>query len=173
MSYFKAGQMVECIKAGNCNFYCGNAYEITRVDECGFWIKSHNGYHYEFSYDDFSVYFKKVTPKFTAVSGDQSLFDLVGASDDELYIRKLHSGNGLIASEFDPGEEFLIAERKPYVEKYVPEVGDCFDMVTDNASARMKCIYIDCHHDVWAHDIHGNVAKFNDSSNVTLVKVDK
>ena len=62
--------------------------------------------------------------KFTAVSGDQSLFDLVGAAYDEYHIIK--RGRCVLSVCYITPADLVIAERKPYVEKYIPAAGDNF-----------------------------------------------
>ena len=101
--------------------------------------------------------------KFTAVSGDQSLFDLVWADDRDLYIIRSKSGKTLGAYHtiVDWDGVDVIAERKPYVEKYVPKVGDEFKVRVSISKIGVeapqdesifKCIFIDEKENVWAHD---------------------
>ena len=64
--------------------------------------------------------------KFEAVSGDQSLFDLLNAEDHHILV--VRSGNGIYASEINCFDRNVIAERRP-VPKYIPKAGDVFAMI--------------------------------------------
>ena len=68
--------------------------------------------------------------KFEAVSGDQGLFELVGASDDDTYIIRFKEGKtiGSYHSIIDWSGVEVIAERKT-IKKYIPKVGDLFHEV--------------------------------------------
>ena len=81
-----------------------------------------------------------MTKKFEAVSGDQGLFDLVGALDCEHFI-VVKSGRALIPV-IQPivSSDKVIAERKP-IEKYVPKVGD--DYIVSTRSGIFRCVFID------------------------------
>lgn len=76
--------------------------------------------------------------KFEAVSGDQSLFDLVDAYDYQSMIVKCKGG--IYSTTNNSLGDEVIAERKP-IEKYVPKVGDEFK--PDGSALEYKCVFID------------------------------
>lgn len=61
-----------------------------------------------------------VESKFEAVSGDQSLFDLVGATDEHFYIVRNTKHTGIYATEFTVTKERILAERKLKTPEHIP-----------------------------------------------------
>ena len=126
MSEFKVGQRVKCVFSNHLAFAVGSFYSVAEI------ISNHtmvmvgdDGRPWGFGLVmDMLARFEPASPKFTAVSGDQSLFDLVGAADDEYHIIK--SGRCVLSVCYITPADLVIAERKPYVEKYVPKVGESF-----------------------------------------------
>lgn len=58
--------------------------------------------------------------KFEAVSGDQSLFDLVGATDEHFYIVRNAKHTGIYATGFTVAKERILAERKLKEPEFIP-----------------------------------------------------
>lgn len=173
MGKFKVGQRVKCVWVGKYyGFSIGNEYEILGLNDTDNSIVLNDDTNAEWSVkaeNSFIAKFEPVTPKFTAVSGDQSLFDLVGASDNELYIVKASTTNAIYADYLKAGN--VIAERKPYVEKYVPKVGDVFT-VEQYAGGVYKCLFID--NDGVIHcSRNGHLASLSPFDRLTFVKVGK
>ena len=128
MEKFKAGKKVKCVSSKVANlFESGKKYEVESVLSDGLNVYDGSGDIQLVRYGSTLVSFEPLTTKFTAVSGDQSLFDLVGASDKDLYVFTIPVMHGIRASSTKAGvENRILAERKPYVEVWIPGVGELF-----------------------------------------------
>ena len=175
MEKFKIGQVVKCVWSDDEEFIVNNKYKITDVCDEYMLLDGEISKNAPCKTKDSSIArfdisrFEPVTKKFTAVSGDQSLFDLVGASDDELYVVKASTTNAIYAHHLNAGN--VIAERKPYIEKYVPKVGDVF-YISEFARQDFTCLFIDKNGYIHS-SCEGRMHIFFNGSKTTFVKVDK
>lgn len=64
--------------------------------------------------------------KFEAVSGDQSLFDLVLAKDEHLYVVRNSRNQGVYATDYKLAKERILAERKLIEPEFVPYHTDTY-----------------------------------------------
>ena len=168
MEKFKVGQMVKCVWSADMSFQVGREYEIKDSHGKYIYIIDDRGVNSKmFAVGSGNARFEPVIPKFTAVSGDQSLFDLVGAADDEYHIIK--RGRCILSVCYITPADLVIAERKPYVEKYVPKVGEEYQL--KGYVSVMKCLFIDNDGEVYGSE-NGYVYSHN-KDQFTFVKVDK
>ena len=72
--------------------------------------------------------------EFTPVSGDQSLFDLVGAQDTHLYVVRNRGESGIYVTtqakmdKYSKLKERVLAQRKVREKDYIPVVGDTIEI---------------------------------------------
>lgn len=87
--------------------------------------------------------------EFEAVSGDQSLFDLVGAKDDDLFIVRNANLNGIYATKYPVTSSRVLAERKVKEKPYIPEVGHIYKLSKECTNV-FSCVFVDNEGDVWS-----------------------
>lgn len=94
--------------------------------------------------------------EFEAVSGDQSLFDLVGAKDDDLYIVRNAKMSGIYAANQELMDKHhywqkgkVLASRKVKEKPYIPEVGHTYKLSTEQG-VTFTCVFVDIDGDVWS-----------------------
>lgn len=90
--------------------------------------------------------------EFEAVSGDQSLFDLVGAKDDDLFIVRKHNSpyTGIFAFKKNyPHSGEVLAERKVKERLYIPEVGHTYKL-SGMFKGEFICVFIDDNEVIWS-----------------------
>ena len=135
MEKFKAGEKVKCVSSKVANlFESGKKYEVESVLSDGLNVYDRSRDIQLVRYGSTLASFEPLTTKFTTVSGDQSLFELLKAGDDDLYIIRnvgltstqcaIYPSNTLPSSQHTHLE--VIAERKHYVKQWIPEVGELF-----------------------------------------------
>lgn len=117
--YSMEGMVNKAVKSGRCGMDIYVSEEVLLQDK--FNVIQVPLKHFE---RDFEVYVKEMvepifTPtedskedKFEAVFGDQSLFDLVGATDEHLYIVRNAKHTGIYATEHSVTKDRILAERK-------------------------------------------------------------
>lgn len=94
--------------------------------------------------------------EFEAVSGDQSLFDLVGAKDDDLYIVRNAKMSGIYAANQELMDKHhywqkdkVLASRKVKEKPYVPEVGHTYKL-SGLFKGDFICVFIDDSGVIWS-----------------------
>lgn len=87
--------------------------------------------------------------EFEAVSGDQSLFDLVGANNKDMVIVKSMLNRAIFAMTKSSPEYTILAERKVKEKSYIPEVGHTYKLSTRD-SGTFTCVFVGVERDVWS-----------------------
>ena len=90
--------------------------------------------------------------EFEAVSGDQSLFDLVGADDkDKVIVKSLHS-KAVFAMAEPLAEYTVLAERRVKEKPYIPEVGHTYKISYSGCvySEVYVCLFVDQFSVLWS-----------------------
>lgn len=87
--------------------------------------------------------------EFEAVSGDQSLFDLVGADSQDIVVVKLDNVKSILALREKSFGDNIIAERKVKEKPYIPEVGHTYKLSKEHSDI-FACVFVDNEGDVWS-----------------------
>lgn len=87
--------------------------------------------------------------EFEAVSGDQSLFDLVGADDKDRVIVKSLLSKAIFAMADALTEYTILAERKLKEKPYIPEVGHTYKL-SGIFDGEFTCVFVDDGGRIWS-----------------------
>lgn len=159
--------MTVLICVGSCDDDFTVGKEYSSINECdkNYTIKDNYGIKRSVPLSGRLWHFKIKGEKYTAISGDQSLFELLQSPDYHLYVyRAAH--NNIFSSSYKLEDMKLLAERKPV--EYIPAIGDKF-IVKDNDKI-LTCHFIDVGNTVHSHD-DNNVVYFYNPKYSTFTKV--
>lgn len=163
--------MTVLICVGSCDndFTLGKEYPVIFDFDRGYKIykiKNNYGKERNVPLSGRSWQFKIKGEKYTAISGDQSLFELLQSPDDHLYVYRGINNNIFSHSELWSGDyHTLLAERKPA--EYIPAIGDKF---IDNNDKILTCHFIDGSGDIYSHNDKNEVFWHNPKRS-TFIKV--
>lgn len=111
--------------------------------------------------------------EFEAVSGDQSLFDLVGADSQDIVVVKLDNVKSILALREKSFGDNIIAERKVKEKPYIPEVGHTYKLSKEHSDI-FACVFVDKDGVVWSTcdgNMIGHNSSFILSTDVKFIRV--
>ena len=151
-----------CVGSSSNPFTTRNEYPVINDYEGDYIVKSNNGSDILVPLIGCIWRFKIKEEKHIAVSGDQSLFELLQSPDDHLYVYR-GNDNDIFSAPTQWERMELIAQRKPV--KYVPVIGDNFTVNDENELGILTCHFIAGDGYVYSHNDKNEVYAYSPKYN--------